>query len=73
MSLIPVFVFTGGIIFSAPIVLFVVFVIELVCFIKGRCEMLPKAKLRRHLFGMIVSLSLAIAIIIAGLIVFRYV
>ena len=73
MSLSPIFVFTGGVIFAAPIVLFVVAVIELICYIKGRSESLPKAKLRRHLFYMIVCLVLFVIMIVLGLIVLRYV
>ncbi|MBQ1591161.1 MAG: hypothetical protein IKN90_07145 [Treponema sp.] len=73
MSLIPVFVFTGGIIFSAPIVLFVVAVIELICYIKGCSESVPKTKLRKHLFCMIVCLALFVIMLVLGFIVLRYV
>ena len=73
MSLIPVFVFIGGVISSAPIVLFTVFVIELICFIKGLRESTSKAKQKKHLYGMIVSLALLVVIVIAAYIILRYV
>lgn len=73
MSLIPIFVFLGGVIFAAPIVLFVVAVIGLICYIKGRSESLPKARQRKHLFCMILCLVLFVIMIVLGFIVLRYV
>lgn len=73
MSLIPIFVFLGGVIFAAPIVLFVVAVIELICYIKGRSESLPMARQRKHLFCMILCLVLFVIMIALGFIVLRYV
>ncbi|MBP5695790.1 MAG: hypothetical protein J6X11_03965 [Treponema sp.] len=60
-------------IFSAPIVLFVVCIIEFVCFVKGKSESLPKTKLRKHLYCMLVCFVLMVIIIAAGCIVLRYV
>ncbi|MBO4386178.1 MAG: hypothetical protein J5817_04085 [Treponema sp.] len=73
MSLIPIFVFTGGVISATPIVLFVVVIIELICYIKGRSESVPKAKLRKHLYCMIICLALFVIMIAVACIVLRYV